>query len=162
MSELMTYVVVVMLVMLAIGFGIVALGTKLLLRRTPRVTVTLAALCVLLALQAPLLKADGFDERKHARIEVQRQQLAPALEAYRRTHGEYPPTLQAAGLKAPRTPYGSLHYTRTRSDQGVEDYHFFYGNAEINGFQGTWSNTRGKWRFSRNCGASRDVDCEEL
>lgn len=145
----MVQVVVTVLVMLAIGFGIVALGIRLLLRRAPRITGTLAAICVLLAINAPGLRAERYSDRAHARIEAQRQKLAPALERYRQAHGEYPPTLQAAGLKAPRTPYGPLHYSAGRSQRGVAEYLFAYGNNEINGFEALWSTEDGKWEIFR-------------
>src|SRR5688572_12116702 len=117
MSELMVEMIVTLLVMLAIGFGILALCIRLLLRRAPRITGTLAAICVLLAINAPGLKAERFSDRVHVRIEAERQKLSPALERYRQAHGEYPPTLKAAGLKAPRTPYGGgrMHYSAGRS-----------------------------------------------
>jgi type II secretory pathway pseudopilin PulG len=162
MSELMVQISIVLLVLLAMGFGAVALGIRLVLGRSPRITGALAAMCVLLALSAPGLKAKQYSAKEAARIELQRQRLAPAIEQYRRTHGGYPPTAEAAGVKLPRTPYGTLYYHTSRSDQGVEAYHVTYGEDEIHGFTATWSSDEDKWHISRNCGALRDVDCEDL
>lgn len=148
MSELMVDVVVTLLVMLALGFGIVALCIRLLLGRAPRITGTLAAICVLLAINAPGLRAERYSERAHARIEAQRQKLAPALERYRQAHGRYPSTLKEAGLKAPRTPYGRLHYFAPPPDMAIT-YQWAYGNNEVNGFEALWSTETGTWEVFR-------------
>lgn len=140
--------VVTLLVMLAAGFGIVALGIRLALRRTPRVTGMAAAICVLAAINAPNLQAERYSERAHARIELAARQLAPALERYRQAHGQYPRTLKEAGLEAPRTPYGRLHYFSPPPDLGVM-YQWAYGNNEINGFEALWSSEDGEWEIFR-------------
>ncbi|HEX6368740.1 MAG TPA: hypothetical protein VF006_07405 [Longimicrobium sp.] len=64
MSELEVNLLVTLLVMLAVVFGIAALCIRLLGRRTPRITGTLAALCVLLAVNAPTLRAERYSARK--------------------------------------------------------------------------------------------------
>lgn len=149
MSELMVSIVVTVLVMLTMVFGTAALFIHRLLRRAPRITGTLAAICVLMAINAPRLRAERYSERAHARIEAQRQELASALERYRQAHGQYPTTLAAAGLKAPRTPYGPLHYSSSRSPRGVAGYLLAYGNNEINGFEALWSTEAGAWEIFR-------------
>jgi hypothetical protein len=149
MSELMVDIIVTLMVMLAVVFGAAALGIRLLFRRTPRVTGTVAAICVLAAINTPNLRAERYSEREQERIEATRQRFAPALERYRQEHGEYPSRPEAAGVKMPRTPYGRLHYFAARSKQGVASYHLAYGNNEINGFEALWSTETRKWEVFR-------------
>lgn len=149
MSELTVVVVVMLLVMLALAFGVIALFIRFGLRRAPRISGAMAALCVLGALNAPNLRAEGYSVRAHQRIEEARQAFAPALERYRATHGEYPSRPEAAGVKMPRTPYGPLHYFAAPPEKGVASYHLAFGNNEINGFQAFWSTETGKWSISR-------------
>lgn len=149
MSGLLVNIIVTLLVILAIVFGAAALGVRLLLRRTPRITGTLAAICVLAAVNAPNLRAARYSEREQERIEAARQRFAPALERYRQEHGEYPSRPEAAGVKMPRTPYGRLHYFAARSEQGVASYHLAYGNNEINGFEALWSTQTRRWEVFR-------------
>jgi type II secretory pathway pseudopilin PulG len=148
MSELTVDVVVTLLVALAITFGIVALCIRVGLRRAPRISGTVAAICVLAAINAPNLRAERYSEQAQQRIERQRQRVAPALERYRQEHGRYPSTLKEAGLKAPRTPYGRLHYFSPPPDMGIM-YQWAYGNNEINGFEALWSTETGKWAVHR-------------
>lgn len=149
MSELTVQIVILLLVLLAIAFGIIALGVRFIFHRSPRIPGALAAMCVLLALSAPGLQGKQYSQREADRIEAARLRIAPALEKYRQTHGEYPPTPEAAGVKMPRTPYGGrLHYFAARPD-GVPMYQLAYGNNEIHGFEAYWSTETGKWKISR-------------
>jgi hypothetical protein len=148
MSDLMVEIAVTLLVMLAAGFGMLALGIRLVLRRTPRVTGMVAAICVLAAINTPNLRAERYSEKSHARIELAARQLAPALDRYRQAHGHYPRTLKEAGLEAPRTPYGRLYYFSPPPDMGIM-YQWAYGNNEINGFEALWSSEDGKWKIHR-------------
>ncbi|HEX6372154.1 MAG TPA: hypothetical protein VF006_24770, partial [Longimicrobium sp.] len=91
----------------------------------------------------------GYSERAQQRIEARRQHIAPALERYRQAHGEYPASLKAAGVEAPRTPYGRLHYSAARSQQGIPMYLLAYGNNEIHGFEALWSSEAGTWEIFR-------------
>ena len=45
-------------------------------------------------------------------LKAQGQKLVYAVERYRAEHGEYPPSLRAAGVSAPRTGYGRWQYGR--------------------------------------------------
>jgi type II secretory pathway pseudopilin PulG len=148
MSELTVQVIIVLLVLLAIVFGIIALGLRFILHRSPRIPGALAVMSLLMALSAPGLRAEPYSERAQQRIELQRQRIAPALERYRQEHGRYPSTLKEAGVKAPRTPYGRLHYFSPPPDMGIM-YQWAYGNNEINGFEALWSTETGKWKVYR-------------
>jgi hypothetical protein len=149
MSELTVQIIILLLVLLAIGFGIMALGVRFIFRRSPRIPGALAAMCVLMALAAPGLQGEPYSQREADRIEAARLRFAPALEKYRQAHGEYPPTPEAAGVTMPRTPYGGRLYYFAATSNGVPTYHLAYGNNEIHGFEALWSTGTGTWVIHR-------------
>jgi hypothetical protein len=79
-----------------------------------------------------------------ARVDGTRQELAVALERYRLTHGEYPATLEDAGIQTPRTPYGPLRYHGSRSVR-PHWYYVSFGNPTENGFRAAWDSRSGRW-----------------
>ena len=149
MSALMMSVTAVLLVALAIAFGLAALCVRRFGRKPPRVTLALAAMCVLLLLRLPELRPAPYSQREQARVEAARQRIAPALERYRRAHGEYPSTLRAVGARPPRSERGAVHYHAGRTQRGAPYYSLTYGNNEIDGFEAYWSSETGTWEVFR-------------
>lgn len=149
MSALMMDVVAVLLVVLALVFGVAALCVWRFSRRPPRVTLGLAAMCVLLLLRLPELKPEPYTHREQARVEAGRRRIAPTLERYRRAHGEYPSTLRAAGVKTPRSARGAVSYYAGRTQAGEPYCSLTYGLNEIDGFEAHWSSETGRWEVSR-------------
>lgn len=128
-----------------IFWGFVALALWLWRRRTPRVTGGLALASAALLVFSLVTEAPVWTAGEQAKVEAMRQELAPALERYRQAHGEYPPTLEAAGLKPPQTRYGPLEYFRGRSEQGVTHYSVSFGDPQLNGFNAIWESRTGEW-----------------
>ena len=74
-------------------------------------------------------------------LQSQGQTLVDAVERYRAGHGGYPPTLEAAGVSAPRTGYGRWRYCRT-GDGGLALKVGDYGRHE---FEMRWSYRERRW-----------------
>jgi hypothetical protein len=74
-------------------------------------------------------------------LQSQGQTLVDAVERYRSDHGEYPPTLEAAGVSPLRTQYGRWKYGRT-ADGGFALKVGDYGRDE---FEMRWSYREKRW-----------------
>jgi hypothetical protein len=84
-----------------------------------------------------------YSAAEHRRVEKVVAELAPVLERYRQEHGEYPPTLQAAGIPTPQTLYGPLRYRSGREYDGLPIYEVSFGDYDRNGFAASYSSLNG-------------------
>jgi len=64
------------------------------------------------------------------RLEAQGNEIVRVVEVYRSAHGEYPPSLIAAGTQPPKTPWGE--WTYHRSDKG---FYLSVGDYGRDGFE---------------------------
>jgi hypothetical protein len=124
-----------------------ALGTRVVparKRRPSRIVRGIAMTCVVvLAACGPT--PPGYDTSEHRRVEQVVAEFAPALERYRQAHGEYPPTLQAAGIATPQTAYGPLRYRTWRTTDGISIYEVSFGDYDRNGFIASFNSDRKTW-----------------
>jgi hypothetical protein len=88
--------------------------------------------------------APAYHSAEQARVDAMHRQFAPALERYRKTHGEYPSTLQEAGIATPQTRYGPLHYYGSRSETDPW-YLISFGDIERHRFSADWDSRTRKW-----------------
>lgn len=114
-------------------------------KRRPLITGGLAAASALTVIGSMSLMPPGYSQSERERIEQLHAQFAPALERYRQTHGDYPPTLEAAGIATPLTRYGPLEYEVRREKDGTPVYSVGYGDYITNGFSAWWSSDKRKW-----------------
>ena len=59
---------------------------------------------------AALALASCCGEPNWAPLEAQGNEIIRAIDSYRAAHNEYPSSLEAAGVHAPKTPYGDWTY----------------------------------------------------
>lgn len=128
-------------------WGGVALLRWIAHRRLPRVPLRMAGVSLVFALVFTAVSPPGYSEGEARRIDRAHAEFAPVLEAYRRQHGAYPPTLEAAGIPTPQTRYGPLRYSADVDSAGVPRYHLGFGDYGRNGFSAGWSSGRkpGDW-----------------
>jgi hypothetical protein len=77
--------------------------------------------------------------RERARVDQLRREFAPALERYRQANGQYPSTLEEAGVRTVYTSYGSLYY------YGSDWYLISFGDPSRDGFTADWDSRTQKW-----------------
>jgi hypothetical protein len=68
------------------------------------------------------------------------QPLVDALDAYRRSHGVYPPSLEAAGVAPVNTPAGAFEY---QVAQGGKRASIYIGDYAQRRFRARWSSEIG-------------------
>lgn len=85
-----------------------------------------------------------YTSKQHARVDSIRLALVPLLEAWRQENGQYPPTLGAAGIAPPHTPYGPLDYYGSRGERPPW-YTISYGSPGEHGFYADWDSRTGEW-----------------
>ena len=76
-----------------------------------------------------------------AKLKAQGATLVDAVERYRAAHGEYPATLEAAGVSAPWTGYGRWEYGR---DVGG-GFYLRVGNYSDHLFLMGWDSREKRW-----------------
>jgi hypothetical protein len=125
--------------LIIMGFVLLCLLLAALVLATERITrgrwsARVAIILVLLAVTFIFVVYAGpHDHNEHyvAQAKEQAAQLIRRLDEYQRVHGKYPSSLNAAGIRAPRTPYGVIHYSigcdidrtdRTRYCLTIADY----------------------------------------
>jgi hypothetical protein len=109
----------------------------------------LATGCALVAVCAWSARP-GYSPGQRARVEsIRRQEIAPALERYWRTHGKYPATLEEAGLQTPRTPYGPLRYSGSVSER-PRWYVISFGTPRVNRFRADWDSRSERWTIIKH------------
>jgi hypothetical protein len=133
-------------------FGLVALlsalgGLVVLVvdRRVSRIALRTGAVSAAVLIGCMLTMPPGYSPGEQERVEQLHARFAPALERYRETHGDYPPTLEAAGIATPTTEYGPLRYRRHRSREGTAYYEVSFGDYYDNGFTAFFNSERSKW-----------------
>ena len=113
-------------------------------RRLSRAVRGVAITCVAVVLGCTGEASPRYDASEQRRVEqVVAEELAPVLERYRQAHGEYPPTLQAAGIATPQTLYGPLRYKSGREYDGLPTYEVSFGDYDRNGFAASYSSLNG-------------------
>lgn len=68
------------------------------------------------------------------------QRAVDALEAYRRTHGVFPPSLEAAGIEPVSTPAGTFEYRVVQDGKRASIY---LGDYSQRRFRARWSSEIG-------------------
>lgn len=145
MDPVMAVVIGGVFTLAAMLFGVMALVVWLRHRRTPWFPGGMAAASVLVVIACMVAMPPAYHPAEQQRIDRLHQQFAPALERYRQTHGDYPPTLEAAGIATPRTEYGPLRYHPHRSKEGVIFYEISFGDYYQNGFTASFRSDRKTW-----------------
>lgn len=131
----------------ALVAGLIAAVRWLMNRRTPWVTGGVAAVSAAIVLGCLMAMPPGYSADERARVERLHARFAPALERYRQAHGQYPPTLEAAGIATPQTEYGPLEYRAWRLDDGAPAYSVSYGDYLRNGFTAFFDSRAGTWQL---------------
>ena len=76
-------------------------------------------------------------------LQAQGQKLVDAVERYRANHGDYPPSLEAAGAFAPDTGYGRWEYGREPDGS----YYLKVGDYGLYNFVMWWDDRNKRWRI---------------
>jgi hypothetical protein len=125
--------------------AILAMAGRVRRRRITRITVVCGIVSVAGVMGCTGEVPPGYNASEHRRVEQVHAQFAPALERYRQAHGEYPPTLQAAGIETPETMYGPLRYRTWRSSDGISMYEVSFGDYDRNGFVASLNSMGQEW-----------------
>lgn len=129
----------------AVVSAIIAVAGLVRRRRIPRIPAVCGAVSVAVVIGCMMAMPPSYSPGERERVERLHARFAPALERYRQTHGDYPPTLQAAGIATPQTEYGPLQYRRERSKEGSPGYVISFGDYLQNGFVSWWDSGERKW-----------------
>jgi hypothetical protein len=129
--------------------GVIAVGSLVRRGRLAAVPAVCAAVSVAAVIGSMMAMPAGYSAAERERVERLHAVFAPALERYRQTHGDYPPTLEAAGIPTPETEYGPLRYTRERSKNGPPAYSIAFGDYIHNGFVTWWDSDSRKWNLDQ-------------
>jgi hypothetical protein len=131
--------------LVALLAGALAISIWIRKRRIAWLSGGISAVAAAAAFGCMVAMPPGYQPSEQARVERLHAQFAPALEQYRQRHGEYPPTLEAAGIQTPQTRYGPLRYRTWRTDGG--SYEVSFGNYTENGFTSFFNSRQGKWQL---------------
>lgn len=145
MDPVIAMALVAMFGLVALLAGALAISIWFRKRRIAWLSGGISAVAAAAAFGCMVAMPPGYQPAEQARVERLHAQFAPALEQYRQRHGEYPPTLEAAGIQTPRTRYGPLRYTAGRKD-GVY-YEISFGNYTENGFTSFFNSRQGTWQL---------------
>lgn len=135
----------VLTLVVALGFvatvvcGLVAATSWLVTGRLPKWPLGLAGASLAMAMLVCTALPPGYDDREAGRIQALHAEFAPVLERYRQEYGTYPPTLQAAGIATPQTPWGPLRYKVFTDREGKPYYEVSMGDYAKNGFVSFWT-----------------------
>lgn len=129
----------------ALFSGVIALGSLVWQRRLAPIPAVCGAVSVAVVIACMVTMPPGYEPGERERVERLHASIAPTLERYRQTHGAYPPTLEAAGIKTPETRYGQLHYEARRENDGTPVYSISFGHYLNNGFVTWWDSDSRKW-----------------
>ncbi|HEX6372152.1 MAG TPA: hypothetical protein VF006_24760 [Longimicrobium sp.] len=125
--------------------GLCALVVLVVDGRISRIAVGVGAASTAVLFACSMAMPPGYSRAEQDRIDRLHAQFAPALERYRQTHGDYPPTLEAAGIAIPATEYGPLRYHVHRSKEGTSFYEVSFGDYYDNGFTASFNSERKTW-----------------
>jgi hypothetical protein len=129
--------------------GLIALVVLVVDRRVSRVAAGTGIASAAIVIGCLMAMPPGYSPGERDRVERLHAQFAPALERYRQTHGDYPATLQAAGIATPQTEYGPLRYHRKRSREGSPAYEISFGDYGQNGFVTWWDSGTQRWSLDQ-------------
>ncbi|HEX2076920.1 MAG TPA: hypothetical protein VHG08_04400 [Longimicrobium sp.] len=130
-----------------LGCALAALVIAVGFRRRPWRSGGMAAASALVFLASTAMLPARYDAAEHDGIKDVHAGFAPALERYRQAHGEYPPTLEAAGIATPQTRYGPLRYRSGRAEDGAAFYSVGFGDWWGNGFDAYFDSRKGTWQI---------------
>ena len=133
----------------AVISGVVAAAGLVARRRVLPIPTLCAAVSVAVVIGSIMTLPPGYSPGERDRVERLHAQFSPALERYRQTHGDYPPTLAAAGIATPQTEYGPLQYRRELSREGRPAYVISFGDYVQNGFVTWWDSGAQQWYLDR-------------
>lgn len=145
MDPMMAMALGAMFGLVALLGGALAISIWIRKRRIAWLSGGISAIAAAAAFGCMVAMPPGYHPAEQERVERLHAQFAPALEQYRQRHGEYPPTLEAAGVQTPRTRYGPLRYRASRTDEAY--YQISFGNYAENGFTAFFDSRRGKWQL---------------
>jgi hypothetical protein len=147
MNGLVADALIVIFGLVSLVSGVAALAVLVLRRRLSRGALGTAAASGVLMIGCMIASPPGYSPAERDRIVRLHQQFAPALERYRQAHGQYPPTLEAAGIPTPQTEYGPLRYRNQRGParQGTPYYEIGFGDYIQNGFVAWWDSDSRRW-----------------
>src|SRR5688500_14588765 len=131
--------------LVALFSGLIALGSLIWQRRLAPVPAVCTAVSVAVVIGSMIALPPGYNAAERDRVERLHAGFAPALERYRQAHGDYPPTLEAAGIPTPKTEYGPLRYSRERAEDGTPSYSISFGDYMDNGFVTWWDSGSRRW-----------------
>lgn len=129
--------------------GLAALVVLVVDGRISRLAVGAGAASTAAVLACCMAMPPGFSQAEQDRVDRLHAQFAPALERYRQAHGDYPPTLEAAGIATPATEYGPLRYYARRSQEGTPFYEISFGDYYDNGFTASFNSERKTWSLDQ-------------
>jgi hypothetical protein len=129
--------------------GVVAAGLLVRQRRISRVAVASGAVSAAVVIGCLMAMPPRYSQAERDRVAQLHAGFAPVLERYRQTHGDYPPTLEAAGIETPQTEYGPLQYRRERSSEGTPQYSISFGHYVNNGFVTWWDSDSRTWSLDQ-------------
>ena len=133
----------------ALVSGVLVLGSLVWQRRVAPVPAVCGAVSVAVVIACMVTLPPGYSQAERDRVAQLHATFAPALERYRQTHGDYPPTLEAAGIRTPQTEYGPLQYRRERSKAGAPQYTISFGDYRDNGFVTWWDSGSRTWSLDQ-------------
>jgi type II secretory pathway pseudopilin PulG len=131
--------------LVALLAGALAISIWIRKRRIAWLSGGISAAAAAVAFGCMVAMPPGYQPAEQERVERLHAQFAPALEQYRRQHGAYPPTLEAAGIQTPQTRYGPLRYQASRTGEAY--YEISFGNYTENGFTSFFNSRHGKWQL---------------
>jgi hypothetical protein len=131
--------------LVALAAGALAISIWVRKRRIAWLSGGISAVAAAAAFGCMVAMPPGYQPAEQERVERLHAQFAPALERYRQRHGEYPPTLEAAGIQTPQTRYGPLRYAASRTGEAY--YEISFGNYTENGFTSFYNSRHGKWQL---------------
>jgi hypothetical protein len=135
----------VVAILLALGSTVVVLVFLMTKRRLPVRPLIVATVAWAMFAWTQTQQAPAYDAAEIARIDQAHARFRHRLEAWRAAHGEYPSTLEEAGIQVPATPYGPVRYQAYRDAAGIPRYSLAVGDYVRNGFVDTWRSERGEW-----------------
>lgn len=145
MGSVIAMALVAMFGLVALLAGALAISIWIRKRRIAWLSGGISAVAAAAAFGCMVAMPPGYRAAEQERMERLHAQFAPALEQYRQQHGEYPPTLEAAGIQTPRTRYGPLRYTAGRAKDGTAYYGLAFGDYNDNGFAAFFDSREGTW-----------------
>lgn len=145
MDPILSGAIMILFGLVALFSGLAFLMALVMQRRVSRRAIATGLVSVAVVIGCVMASPPGFRPAERDRVDQLHARFAPALERYRQAHGDYPPTLEAAGIATPTTMYGPLRYQRYRLDDGTRYYEISFGDYYRNGFTASFNSSRAAW-----------------